>query len=180
MSMRKRIYVLMLILILSLVGCGSSNDEELEIKNNVQTFLEGYQSLDGSIGEYLADYEESNLKFNGFQSILAQQMTFKIGKVEPSDDGYLVNVKISNVDFQAVFEEIIEEYTVDDTEEDILKKLSNKLEDESAKRKDFEVEVLIQQTGDAYEIILTPELSNALFGGYNEYLTSLTGGMIDE
>ena len=96
------------------------------------------------------------------------------------DDGYLVNVKINNVDFQAVFEEIIEEYTINDTEEDILKKLSYKLEDESAKRKDFKVEILIQQTGDAYEIILTPELSNALLGGYNEYLTSLTGGMINE
>lgn len=180
MNMRKRIYILVFVLILLLVGCGKSNDEELEIKDTVQTFLESYQSLDGSVGEYLADYNENNLQFNGFQSILAQQMTFKMGKVDYSDDGYLVNVKISNVDFQAVFEEIIEEYTVDDTEEDILKKLSNKLEDESAKRKDFEVEILIQQTEDAYEIILTPELSNALLGGYNEYLTSLTGGMINE
>lgn len=178
--MRKQIYILFLLLIFTLVGCGSSNDEELKIKDNVQTFLEGYQLLDGSIGEYLADYEEINLEFNGFQSTLAQRMTFKIGKVELLDDGYLVNVKISNVDFQEAFEEIIEEYTVDDTEEDILKKLSNKLEDESAKRKEFEVEILIQQTEDAYEIILTPELSNALLGGYNEYLTSLTGGMINE
>lgn len=178
--MRKQIYILLSLLIFALVGCGSSNNEEIKIVGNVQTFLEGYQSLDGSIGEYLADYDKDTLKFTGFQSILAQQMTFKIGKVERSDDGYLVNVKISNVDFQAVFEEIIEEYTVDDTEEDILKKLSNKLEDESAKRKDFDVKILIQQTGDAYEIILTPELSNALLGGYNEYLTSLTGGMINE
>lgn len=178
--MRKQVYILLFFLIFTLVGCGNSNDEELEIKGNVQIFLEGYQSLDGSIGQYLVDYGEDNLEFNGFQSILAQQMKFKIGKVELSDDGYLVNVKISNVDFQTVFEEIIEEYTIDDTEEDILKKLSNKLEDESVKRKDFEVEVLIQQTEDTYEIILTPELSNALLGGYNEYLTSLTGGMINE
>lgn len=178
--MKKQFFILLFFLIFTLVGCGSSNDEELEIKDNVQTFLEGYQSLDGSIGEYLADYEENNLEFNGFQSMLAQQMTFKIGKVELSDDGYLVNVKISNVDFQAVFEEIIEEYTFDDTEEDILKKLGNKLEDESAKRKDFEVEILVQQEGDIYKIILTPELSNALLGGYNEYLASLTGGMINE
>lgn len=178
--MKKQFFILLFFLIFILVGCGSSNDEELEIKDNVQTFLEGYQLLDESIGEYLVDYKESNLEFNGFQSILAQQMTFKIGNVELSDDGYLVNVKISNVDFQAAFEEIIEEYTVDDTEENILKKLGNKLEDESAKRKDFEVEVLIQQTEDAYEIILTPELSNALLGGYNEYLTSITGGMINE
>lgn len=178
--MRRQIYILAFTLILLLVGCGKLNDDELEIKDNVQSFLEGYQSLDGSIGKYLADYNEDDLQFNGFQSILAHQMTFKIRKVEHLDDGYLVNVKISNVDFQAVFEEIIEEYTIDDTEEDILQKLSNKLEDKSARRKDFDVEILIQQTGDAYEIILTPELSNALLGGYNEYLTSLTGGMINE
>lgn len=178
--MRKQIYILLSLLIFALVGCGSSNNEELEIVNNVQTFLESYQSLDGSIGEYLADHDKDTLKFNGFQSILAQQMTFKIGKVKCSDDGYLVNVKINNVDFREVFEEIIEEYTVGDTEEDILKKLSNKLEDESAKRKHFDVEILIQQTGDTYEITLTPELSNALLGGYNEYLTSLTGGIINE
>lgn len=178
--MRKQIYICLFVLIFALTGCGSSNDEELEIKDSVQTFLEGYQSLDGSIGEYLAEYDKSNLQFNGFQSILAQQMTFEIGKVEHSDDGYLVNAKISNVDFQAAFEEIIEEYTVDDTEEDILKKLCIKLGDESAKRKDFEVEIVIQQIKDVYEIILTPELSNALLGGYNEYLTSLIGGMINE
>ena len=178
--MRKQIYILLSLLIFMLVGCGSSNNEELKIVDNVQNFLEGYQSLDGSIGEYLADYDKDTFKFIGFQSILAQQMTFKIGKVERSADGYLVNVKISNVDFRAVFEEIIEEYTVGDTEENILKKLRNKLEDESAKRKDFDVEILIQQTGDTYEIILTPELSNALLGGYNEYLTSLTGGIISE
>lgn len=178
--MKKQFFILLFFMIFTLVGCGSSNDKELEIKDTVQTFLEGYQSLDGSVGEYLADYNENNLQFDGFQSILAQQMTFKIGKVEHLDDEYLVNVKISNVDFQAAFEEIIEEYNVDDTEEDILKKLSNKLEDESAERKDFEVEILIQQTEDVYEITLTPELSNALLGGYNEYLTSLTGGMINE
>jgi hypothetical protein len=179
--MRKQFLILLSFLIFTLVGCGNSNDdEELEIKDNVQAFLEGYQSLDGSIGKYLADYDKDNIQFNGFQSILAQQIIFKVGKVEHLDNEFLVNVKINNVDFQAAFEQIIEEYTANDTEEDILNKLINKLEDESAQRKDFDVEILIQQTGDTYEIILTPELSNALLGGYNEYLTSLTGGMINE
>lgn len=80
--MRKQIYILLFVLIFTLVGCGNLNDDEIKIKDNVQTFLEGYQSLDGSIGQYLADNNENSLHFNGFQSILAKQMTFKIGKVE--------------------------------------------------------------------------------------------------
>ncbi len=178
--MRKKIYILVLVLTLVLIGCGNSKDEETKIKDNVQMFLEGYQSLDGSIGQYLANYNENEIQFNGFQSILAQQMTFKIEKVEHSEAGYSVNVKISNVDFQVVFENIVEGYSINDTEENILTKLRDSLEDDSAPKKDFDVEILIQQTGDIYEIILTSELSNALLGGYNEYLASLTGEMINE
>lgn len=150
-------------------------------KQRVEDFLKGYQSLDGSVGQYLVNYNENDvIKFNGIQAILAKQMTFDIGKIEQSDNTYLVNVTINNVDFQAVFEEVIEEYTLDDTEEDILEKLNMKLENDSAKRKDFEVKIPVQKSGDTYEIVLTAELSNALFGGYNEYLTTLTGGMFNE
>lgn len=174
--MKKNMLLLVLIIVWVLVGC-NTRDEDMEIKKVTKDFLLGYQDLDEKIGQYLVGYDNDDIiKYNGFQAILARKMTFKIGKIEYIDNTYLVNLKINNVDFQVAFEEVLEELTIDDTEDDVIKKLSDRLEADFAKRKEFELSIPVQQVNDTYKIVLTSELSNALLGGYNEYLTTLTGG----
>lgn len=171
------IVVLLSILCIVLPGCSSKDAETCE--SVVEDFLTAYQMLDSSAGNYLANRTEE-IRFNGVQAQLAEQMTFSVEKAKKKDEGYLVATQISTVDFKEVFESVAA--SVDETvsEEEILDKLYSAIGSESPQIKTFSVEIPVQKYGKDYKIELTPELSNALFGGFNEYLSELTGGMLNE
>lgn len=170
-----------ILLLACLFGFSGCHSEEADMSQKaVQQFLALYQARDSSAGSYIADRMDEEMEFNGFQAVLADRLSFEIQKSKKEDENYIVSVLIHNVDFQAAFEELSQEINVSSvTESEILEQLKAKLQSESAKMKEFEVEVPVRKDGEEYKLILTSELSNALFGGYNEYLTSLTGGMMD-
>lgn len=163
------------LLICSLVLSACDSKDENASKEIIENFLTSYQSLEEDAAQYLTIYGESDkIQYNGIQSILAEQMIFDIGNTVRSADGYLVNVKITNVDFQVVFEKIVQDFKQDDTQDDILKKLEEEMQAETVEKREFQIDIPVQKINGKYEIELTPELSNALFGGYNEYITKLT------
>lgn len=170
--------ILLLACLFSFSGCHS---EEADMSQKaVWQFLTLYQAQDSSAGAYIADRMDEEMEFNGFQSVLADRLSFEIQKSKKEDENYIVSVLINNVDFQAAFEELSQEINLSSvTESEILEQLKAKLQSENAEMKEFEVDVPVRKDGEGYKLVLTSELSNALFGGYNEYLTSLTGGMMD-
>lgn len=179
--MRKIVGTCIVLLLVCLFGFSGCHSEEADMsQKTVQQFLTLYQAQDSSAGAYIANRMDEEMEFKGFQSVLADRLSFEIQKSKKEDENYIVSVLIHNVDFQAAFEELSQEINVSSvTESEILEQLKAKLQSESAKMKEFEVEVPVRKDGEEYKLILTSELSNALFGGYNEYLTSLTGGMLD-
>lgn len=178
--MKKLRFLIMVILSLvcvSLTGCGSKDAEMCELV--VEDFLTAYQSLDNSAGEYLANWTEE-VQFNGVQALLAKQMTFSVEKAKMKDGGYLVMTEISTIDFKATFESVATSVNEAASEETILDKLYDALESESPQIRTFSVNIPVQKYDEEYKVELTSELSNALFGGYNEYLSELTGGILNE
>ena len=173
------ILVFMLMLCLLLTGCKA---KETDIsKTRVEEFLTLYQSLDSNAGSYLADrVENTELKFDGLQALLAKKMNFSIGKVENTSDGCLVRVKIETIDFEKAFESVAENFTEGTSENVIIEELYALIDSGSIAVREFSVDVLVQEIDGDHKIVLTPELSNALFGGYNEYISKLVGGMLDE
>ncbi len=176
--MKKKIcsFSLIIMFCISLIGCKAEDVKTCELI--VKDFLTAYQKQDSNAGIYLANRPEE-IQFNGVQALLAEKLTFSVDSVKKEDDRYLVSTTIATVDFRSVFENLIE--TVDETtsEEVIMENLYQMLGSESSQIKTFAVDIPVQKYGEEYKIELTPELSNALFGGYNEYLSELTGGMID-
>lgn len=158
------------------------NSEEEDVgKVIVGEFLTLYQSTDSSAGTYLVGRDNNiELQFVGIQALLAKKMTFLIDESKKTDDGYLVKVRINSVDFKAVFESIVKKLSENTPEDVILEELYNALEDNSAEIREFIINIPVQKIGEEYRILLTSELSNALFGGYNEYLTELIGEMNNE
>lgn len=158
------------ILCIGLTGCSSKDAETC--KSVVEDFLTSYQMLDSGAGEYLANRTEE-IQFNGVQALLAEQMTFSVEKAKKKDEKYLVTVQISTVDFKETFESVASSVDEITSEEEILDKLYNAIGSEFHQIKTFSVEIPVQKYGEDYKIELTAELSNALFGGFNEYLSEL-------
>lgn len=188
------IVVLLSTLCIVLTGCSSKDAETYEsiiedflteyqdaktCESIVEDFLTAYQMLDSNAGNYLANRTEG-IRFNGLQAQLAEQMTFSVEKAKKKDEGYLVTTQISTVDFKETFESVATSIDKTASEEEILDKLYDAIGAETPQIKTFSVEIPVQKYGKDYKIELTPELSNALFGGFNEYLSELTGGILNE
>lgn len=165
------------ILCICLTGCSSKDTETC--KSVVENFLTSYQMLDGSAGQYLANRTE-DIQFDGIQALLAEQMTFSVESAKKEDEKYLVYAQISTADFKEIFESVV--LSIDETtsQDEVLEEFYDAIDSNSTQIKTFSVEIPVQKYGEDYKIELTPELSNALFGGFNEYLSELTGGMLYE
>lgn len=152
--------------------CGCSSEDEEQSRETVSAFLTAYQEQDPACGEYLADNEEGDaVSFEGFQGDLAAPLSFEINSVDSEEDGYTVNVVITNVDFGAVLESMEADSFEPSSSEELLQELENRLCAENAVTREFEVPVSVTRD---QKIEMTSHLSNALLGGYTEYISNLT------
>lgn len=173
--MKNKILQMIVLIILNVcVLYGCSSKEEEQCKDVVTAFLTAYQLRDESCGKYLSlNNEDETVDFEGFQSILAESLEFKIVSVELSDDYNIVNVIISNVDFGKVVDELVNNEADNLASDDILRELEKKLQVQDAPLREFEVPVKLNEE---QKIEMTSELSNALLGGYTQYIYELTEG----
>lgn len=157
-----------------LLLCGCSSQDKEQCKENVSAFLESYQAKDETCGKYLLENEEeTNVEFEGFQAVLAEPITFEIKSVETNKEYNVVNVVITNVDFKVVFEELVNDDLEIVSKENIALELEKRLQADDAPMREFEVPVKLNEE---QKIEMTSELSNALLGGYTQYIYELTEG----
>lgn len=138
-------------------------------------FLTAYQNRDASAGEYLAitGIGNSVIDFSGFQGMVAEKLTYRITGSEVSgEDEASVNITadITNLDLTAILTPL--ESSEEDPDQLLLRLYDVILSDDAPVRT-YQCTFPVRQYPDRMLIILTPELSNALFGGLNEYLASL-------
>lgn len=174
--MRKKImkYLLFIVLgVMVLSGCSGKEKEQCE--KLVINFLNAYQQQEITCGEYLAQTgDDTEIKFEGFQSILAESITFEIESIKVKGDNSTVNVIIKNVDFGAVFDSLANSNDAKmETTEDVIAELTKRLKDKNAPVREFEVPIKLDKK---HKIQMTSELSNALLGGYTQYIYELTTG----
>ena len=159
-----------------LMLCGCSSKEKEQCKANVSAFLEAYQTKDTTCGKYLSGSEkDANVEFEGFQSALADSITFKIKSVEENKESNIVNVVITNVDFKAVFEDLVNDDLKVDSTESVVLELEKRLQADDAPMREFEVPVKLNED---QKIEMSSELSNALLGGYTQYIYEITEGAV--
>lgn len=148
--------------------------KEFDSETTVNEFLTGYQEKNVDITKYLADnLDETNFNYVGFQGLLAEKLTFFIKDVKEDDKQSVVTVEITNIDFTKAFDKVKAKVNTSFTTEDLLKKLTNELSSPSCDMRTFEVSIPLVKKDDEYKIRMTESLSNALLGGYNEYVNSL-------
>ena len=136
----------------------------------VNEFLTAYKNADGEkCGELLYNnISEEEISFSKMQRLLAEKMSWKIKQnfFSWKKDGQ-VEIRIKNLDF----EEIVKEFEGKQvTEGEIITAISKAKADKS-----YDCKVTVSKYGREYKIIMTDTLSNALFGGLNEYLQKNVG-----
>jgi len=118
------------------------------------------------------------MSFEGFQGLLAEQIEFTIKDAKQQEGEVIVAAEITNIDLKQVFNDVVNRLPSDTTQEEILKTLERDMTDDNCVKKTFDCEVLLVDD-DGYKIVMTDTLSNALLGGYNEYLAELTSSQED-
>lgn len=149
-----------------------------EVRTYAEGFLEAYHNKDNNIKDFLKD--KSTLDFSGYNSLLAEQFEYVVTDIEEVDSRFKVTVKITNVSIGDIFDNIIKSNDANMTEEDIQHKIENEILNNKAIQKEYECCFYVVPDGDGYYVIVTEELSNAMYGGFNNYYKSMIEKQFEE
>lgn len=148
-------------------------------------FLTLYHNCDPEAGKYMQGGE--GLTFPSIQAAIAKSMTFEVGETRliQEEDGFtyaLVEVTIETVSFEVAYEEAKKELAEDADSEEILAKVTEKLEAYASSERDtFVVDITVLDYVDSKEILMDSNLSDAITGGLMTYMQEqLEGGEDDE
>ena len=86
-----------------------------------------------------------------------------------------VQAQITNIDMEAVIEGLPEDIS---SKEEATEAMIKAIKDKDAPTATFEVTLLFTKTEETWLVEITPELSDALLGGYQSFLNKLLEEMI--
>lgn len=163
---RKNLAVLLcLLLAVSCTACGGKSKEEAQAA--CEDFFQAYNSCDS---QALADSMEGltvPTPFTDIQCGMAENLQFETKKVKSKGDTMVVSAVITAVDLQRVLETLPETIgSVESAKEALTAALSA----ENVPTKTFEVDVNLVKTAETWVVDVTPELADALLGGYYSIL----------
>lgn len=143
--------------------------EEGEVQKVCDGFFEAYASLDGEkVGE-MFHYGET-LEFSQLQGALSEKIQAVITSIRVEGEDAEVQAQITNVDMGAVIEGLPEDIS---GKEEASKAMIKAIKDKDAPTAEFEVTLLLTKVDDVWLMEKTPELSDALVGGYQSFLNKL-------
>ena len=165
--MKRRILAVLLCLLMAVfsTACGGKNKEEAQAA--CEDFFQAYSSCDS---QALADSMEglaTSAPFTDIQRGMAENLQFETEKVKSQGDTMIVSTVITAVDLQKVLETLPE--TIDSVES-AKEALIAALSAEDVPTKTFEVDVNLVQKDETWAVEMTPELADALLGGYYSIL----------
>lgn len=145
---------------LSMTACSS---EKKEVKAVCSTFFEAYakgdtQALQAAFGESFGSAEPGELEL-----ALAKHLIITLENPETEEDTASMPAVITNVDIDAVLHMLPDET---DSVEAAREELLRLFERDDLPTKEFQVELQLVRNGEDWNMVLTPELSNALLGGF--------------
>ena len=152
--------------------------EEKQDQQVVEDFLEAYTHLEEKRCAQLLYRTESvsdKQNFSDLQKLLAQGLNYEVTDVSQKKDYAVVEVKIENIDFSKVMERILEDH-VDLSEKQFNQEVSTWIKKDSSPRREFICKVNVFKVGGERKIEITESFSNALLGGFPEYIALLMKG----
>ena len=157
--------LLCLLLAVSCTACDGKSKEEA--KAACEDFFQAYSSCDS---QALADSMEglaAPAPFTDIQRGMAENLQFETKKVKSKGDTMVVSAVITAVDLQKVLETLSE--TIDSVES-AKEALTTALSAEDVPTKTFEVDVNLVPKDETWVVDVTPDLADALLGGYYSIL----------
>lgn len=166
-KLKRKIWVafLCLLMAVSCTACGGKNKEEAQAA--CEDFFQAYSSCDS---QALADSMEglsTPAPFTDIQRRMAENLQFETKKVKNKGDTMVVSAVITAVDLQRVLETLPGTIdSIESAQEALIAALSM----EDVPTKTFEVDVNLVQKDETWVVEMTPELADALLGGYYSIL----------
>lgn len=163
-------------------GQESSRTEEIvhredpeQCQQFLAQFLDDYHNKEPEANEFLINGGSEEMSFDGFQGILAESFTYEIGSVDMSYTVPYVSVKITNIDFKKILETYIESLGDKDaaSADAVVNSLTDLLAASDRPMRTFECSVPVYYLDEegGLKIEMTEELSNALTGGFAEFIS---------
>lgn len=144
--------------------------EEQKPEETAEQFLTAYREQDGEVcGKLLYNNPSGErVSFSKIQALLGENISFEIEEVKWKEEYWECDASIRNTDFAKEMETLLAGKT-DISMTDIENALAERKEDEKV----YKCKIIIRETDEGNKIVMTPELSNALFGGFNEYMETV-------
>lgn len=156
-----------------LAGCGSSK----ELKSVCDTFLESYAQGDSQTLAELFGSTKDEVQMGEIQSALAEKISIKTGNTKKKGKTAVVSAVITSPDLETLLNALPEE--IDSTDE-AKEALVKAIEGENTAVKEFLVEIALEQNEDEkWQIRMTPELADALLGGYYSIMSEMVEGVAE-
>lgn len=143
-----------LLLVVFCTACGRESKEEARAA--CEDFFRAYSSGDSW----------------GMTEPMAEKLRFEINNVKSKGDEILVSTAVTAVDLQKVLESLPD--TIDSTDA-AREALAAAFSAEDVPVKEFEVEVSLVKEEEKWVVQMTPELADALLGGYYSILKEAAG-----
>lgn len=148
--------------------------EEGEVQDACSTFFEAYTALDGEKAGEMIRYGQT-LEFSELQGALSEDIQVVISSIQVDGGDAEVQAQITNIDMEAVIEGLPEDIS---SKEEATEAMIKAIKDKDAPTATFEVTLLFTKTEETWLVEITPELSDALLGGYQSFLNKLLEEMI--
>lgn len=179
----KVIAVLVFVLILSVIGGNIVKSRKKArrieyVRRYANDFLTAYHEKKEDLADYF-QYSDP-IEFSDLNELFADNFSFTITDVKEKESEYIVSVQAKNIDVGRVFDKLIETNEGFETETDILNAIEYEVNSNRGNFKDYPCEFYVVANGSSLQIVMTEELSNAMYGGFNEYLDKLIESQFEE
>lgn len=154
-----------LLLVVSCTACGGKGKEEAKIA--CENFFQAYSSCDSQALTEFMEGLAAPAAFTDIQRGMAKSLQFELKKVKSKGNTMVVSAVITAVDLQKVLESLPE---TADSKESAKEALAAALDAENVPTKEFEANVSLVQKDEKWAVKMTPELADALLGGYYSIL----------